>query len=164
MTLDSIDAKIGSFAPDFKLQATNGQEIALSDFRGKKNVILFFIRETTCPQCRTHVTQLGRMYDQFREAGAEIVVILGEELGKAREYANVIGLPFPILSDPNREVYHLYELEKYFLLFQRTASLVVDKDGIVRYLKRTTIPNVWLQESRELYGFVDSLNEEQAIV
>jgi peroxiredoxin len=42
---DTIDAKIGSIAPNFKLKATNGQEIALSDFRGKNNVILFFIRE-----------------------------------------------------------------------------------------------------------------------
>jgi peroxiredoxin len=164
MAIDSIDAKIGSFAPDFKLQATHGQEIALSDFRGKKNVIVFFIRETTCPQCRTHVTQLGRMYDQFREAGAEIIVILGENVEKAREYAAGIGLPFPILSDPDRAVYQLYELEKYFLLFQRTASVVVDKDGIVRYLKRTTVPNVWLQESREIFGFVDSLNEEQKVI
>jgi peroxiredoxin len=161
MAIESIDAKIGSFAPDFKLQATNGQEIALSDFRGKTNVILFFIRETTCPQCRTHVAQLGRMHEQFREAGAEIVVILGNDLETAKIYANGIDLPFPILSDPQRKVYHLYELEKYFLLFQRTASLVVDKLGIVRYLKRTTVPNVWLQETRELYGFVDSLNQSQ---
>lgn len=160
MALDSIDAKIGSLAPNFKLLATNGQEISLTDFRGKKNVIIFFIRETTCPQCKTHVTQLGRMYEQFKSAGAEIVVILGENVEKSREYANGIGLPFPILADPDREIYHLYELEKYFLLFQRTASLVVDKSGIVRYLKRTTVPNVWLQESRELFGFVDSLNEE----
>lgn len=42
---DSIDSKIGSIAPDFKLKASNGQEIALSDFRGKSNVILFFVRE-----------------------------------------------------------------------------------------------------------------------
>lgn len=42
---DSMDAKIGSPAPNFKLKATNGQEIALSDFRGRNNVILFFIRE-----------------------------------------------------------------------------------------------------------------------
>ncbi len=161
MTNDTIEAKIGSLAPDFKLIATNGQEIALSDFRGKSNVIVFFIRETTCYQCRTHVMHLGRMYDQFREAGTEIIVILGEGPEKAREYADGIGLPFPILCDPDRAVYHLYELEKYFLLFQRTASLVVDKQGLVRYLKRTTLPNVWLQESRELYGFVDSLAMEQ---
>ena len=47
MAEDSIEAKISSFAPDFKLLATNGVEIALSDFRGKNNVILFFVREFT---------------------------------------------------------------------------------------------------------------------
>ncbi len=45
MSRDTIDAKIGSFAPDFRLHATDGQDIALSDFRGKTNVVLFFIRE-----------------------------------------------------------------------------------------------------------------------
>ena len=162
--MDTIEAKIGSVAPDFKLHATNGQEISLSDFRGKTNVIVFFIRETTCPQCRTHVAQLGRMHEQFKEASAEVIVILGEGAEKAREYADSIGLPFPILCDPDRAVYHLYELEKYFLLFQRTASLVVDTHGIVRYLKRTTVPNVWLQESRELLGFILSLDEGQPVV
>ncbi|GAB4497435.1 MAG: peroxiredoxin family protein [Anaerolineales bacterium] len=164
MTLDSIEAKIGSLAPDFKLRATNGQEISLTDFRDKQNVIVFFIRETTCPQCRTHVAHLGQMYSQFREAGTEVIVILGEGEEKAREYAESIGLPFPILCDPDRAVYHLYELEKYFLLFQRTASLIVDKDGIVRYLKRTTVPNIWLQESRELLGFILSLEEGKLAV
>ena len=47
MFQDTIDAKIGSFAPDFRLQATDGREIALSDFRGRANVVLFLIREYT---------------------------------------------------------------------------------------------------------------------
>ncbi|MBM3126887.1 MAG: redoxin domain-containing protein [Chloroflexi bacterium] len=47
MTQDSIDAKIGSYAPDFRLRATNGGELALSDYRGRANVVLFFIREYT---------------------------------------------------------------------------------------------------------------------
>ena len=109
-------------------------------------------------QCRSHVAQLGRMTEQFREAGAEIIVILGDTLEKAHEYASSLKVSFPVLADPQRDVYLTYELEKYFSLFQRTASLVIDHDGIVRYLKRTTSPLVWLQESRELYGFVDSLN------
>jgi peroxiredoxin len=49
-------------------------------------------------------------------------------------------LPFPVLSDPEREVYRIYELEKYLLLIQRTASIVVDRNGIVQYIKRTTNP------------------------
>ena len=42
---DTIEAKIGSIAPDFKLMASNEREIALSDFRKKNNVVLFFVRE-----------------------------------------------------------------------------------------------------------------------
>jgi peroxiredoxin len=42
---DSMEAKIGSVAPDFRLTATNDEQIALSDFRKKNNVVLFFIRE-----------------------------------------------------------------------------------------------------------------------
>jgi peroxiredoxin len=109
-------------------------------------------------QCRAHVSQLGKLYEQFKEAGAEVVVILGDTLEKAQEYVKLLNLPFPVLSDPQREVYQLYELEKYFLLIQRTASIVIDRSGRVKYLKRTTLPNVWLQESRELFGFVDSMN------
>ncbi len=44
---DTIDAKIGSIAPDFKLMASNDQEISLSGFRKKSNVVMFFIREYT---------------------------------------------------------------------------------------------------------------------
>jgi len=44
-SVDSIDAKIGSPAPDFTLTASNDQQISLSGFRGRKNVVLFFIRE-----------------------------------------------------------------------------------------------------------------------
>ncbi len=86
-----------------------------------------------------------------------MIVILGDTLENARNYVEILKLPFPVLSDPGRDVYRVYELEKYFMLFQRTASIVVDREGVVKYLKRTTNPNTWLQESRELFGFVDSM-------
>ena|SRR6266542_6503122 len=114
-------------------------------------------------QCRAHVSQLGKLYEQFKKVGAEMIVILGDTLEKADQYVKSLNLPFPVLADPDREVYRLYELEKYFLLIQRTASIVVDRNGRVKYLKRTTIPNVWLQESRELFGFVDSMNDTERV-
>ena len=44
---DSIDAKIGTYAPDFRLESTRGSEIGLSDFKEESNVVLFFVREFT---------------------------------------------------------------------------------------------------------------------
>jgi len=97
------------------------------------------------------------MYEHFRSADAEILVILGDSLERARAYAEQLNAPFPVLSDSQRGAYHRFGLEKALLLVQRTASVIVDRDGIIRYIKSTTNPMTWLQESRELLGFVDSL-------
>jgi peroxiredoxin len=101
-------------------------------------------------QCRSHVAQLGRMNDEFVKAGAQILIILGDTLDHARSYAGTFKLPFPVLADPERAVYHRFELEKGFIGLQRTASVIVDANGVIHYLKRVTNPMTWLQESKEL--------------
>jgi peroxiredoxin len=109
-------------------------------------------------QCRSHATQLGRSYPEFKAAKCEILLLLGAPLVKAQSYAEILHLPFPVLSDPEREVYHRYGLEKALIVIQRTASIVVDQDGIIRYLITATNPMLWLQESRELLDFVRSMS------
>ncbi len=101
-------------------------------------------------QCRSHVAQLGRMNDEFNRAGANILVILGGTLDQARRYAETLKVPFPVLADPDRAVYHRFELTKNFIGLQRTASIIVDANGIIQYIKRTVNPMIWLQESKEL--------------
>ena len=108
-------------------------------------------------QCRSHSAQLGRLYNDFKAANCEIVLILGEPVEKARRYAESLHLPFPVLADPERKVYHQYGLEKAMIFIQRTASMVIDPTGMIRYVKTTTNPMVWLQESQELLSFVKSM-------
>ncbi len=109
-------------------------------------------------QCRSHAAQLGQLYNQFKAANCEILLILGESVDKARRYAEILHLPFPVLSDPERKIYHQYGLDKAMIFIQRTASIVIDQDGIIRYLKTTTSPLIWLQESHELLKLVSSLS------
>lgn len=108
-------------------------------------------------QCRAHVAQLGRMYQDFQAAGAEVLVILGDTPERARRYAETLKAPFPVLADLDRSIYHRFNLEKSLIVIQRTASVVVDREGVIRYLKRTTNPMTWLQESRELLDVVRAL-------
>ncbi len=49
------------------------------------------------------------------------------------------------------KVYHRFDLDKAYLLIQRTASLIVDRYGVIQYLKRATNPQLWRKESRELF-------------
>jgi peroxiredoxin len=113
-------------------------------------------------QCRAHVAQLGRFYQEFQAAGAEILVILGEGIERAQSYSKSLKAPFPVLADPDRTVYHRYGLEKAMIVIQRTASVVVDRQGVIQYLKQATNPMVWLQDSRELLDFVSSLPKTAA--
>ena len=84
-------------------------------------------------------------------------MILGDTSDRAHSYAELLKLPFPVLADPRREIYHLYDLERAIFGIQRTASLVVDRNGVIQYIKRATNPTLWLKESRELLDFVKGL-------
>jgi peroxiredoxin len=108
-------------------------------------------------QCRSHAAQLGRLYPDFKAENCEILLLLGEPVEKARRYAESLHLPFPVLSDPQRMIYHRYGLEKAMIFIQRTASIVIDQDGIIKYMKSATNPLIWLQETQELLTFVKSL-------
>ncbi|OGO61608.1 MAG: hypothetical protein A2029_05230 [Chloroflexi bacterium RBG_19FT_COMBO_47_9] len=111
-------------------------------------------------QCRSHSAQLGRLYKEFQTADCEILLILGDSLEKAKRYVDILHLPFPVLADPERRVYHQYGLEKVMIFIQRTASIVLDRNGVIRYIKTATNPMVWLQESRGLLSFVKSMPKD----
>jgi peroxiredoxin len=100
------------------------------------------------------------MCKEIQVARADVLVILGDSPERARRYAGALKTPFPVLADPERAVYHRFELEKNFIGIQRTASVVVDREGLIRYIKRATNPMTWLQESRELLEFVKGMESK----
>jgi len=108
-------------------------------------------------QCRALVAQLGRRYTDFQKENTDVLVILGDTIENARRYADQLKLPFPVLSDPERQVYHRYGLHKVFLL-QRTAALIIDRAGFLRYLRRVVNPLTWLGEFEELFDSVRQVN------
>jgi peroxiredoxin len=98
------------------------------------------------------------MNDEFVKAGMQILIILGDSLDRAHRYAETLKAPFPVLADPERAIYHRFELQKNFIGIQRTASVIVDQNGVIVYLKRSSNPNTWLQESKELLRAVQLPN------
>ncbi len=107
-------------------------------------------------QCRSHVAQLGSRYADFKEHNFEVLVILGDSIDKARRYVESLHLPFPVLADPQRDVYQQYGLNKTFFL-QRTASVVIDCNGIIQYIKATANPMPWLQEYHKVLEILNSM-------
>lgn len=87
-------------------------------------------------------------------------MILGDSPERARQYAETLKTPFPVLSDPDRAVYQLFGLDKVAFVIQRTASVVVDREGLIQYIKSSVNPMTWLQESRELLEFVKGMESK----
>lgn len=87
-------------------------------------------------------------------------MILGDSPERARQYAETLKTPFPVLSDPDRAVYQLFGLDKVAFVIQRTASVVVDLEGLIQYIKSRVNPMIWLQESRELLEFVKGMKSK----
>ena len=90
------------------------------------------------------------MNTEFVKSGVQVLIILGDTLDRARKYAETLKTPFPVLADPERVIYLRFELTKNFIGIQRTASVIVDQNGVIQYIKRSVNPMIWLQESKEI--------------
>lgn len=112
-------------------------------------------------QCQSYAAQLGRHYEDLKSAGFDVLVVLGEPIERAVKYADLLKLPYPVLADPERAVYHQYGLDKAVIVIQRTASIIVDRAGIIRYLRQATNPITWLSEMDRLLAAAKELPREE---
>ena len=112
-------------------------------------------------QCRTLAAQLGRLYPEIKAAQADVLLLLGDSPERARQYAQSMKLPFPVLADEERANPQRLLVTVDLLVIQRTASVIVDRAGVIQYMKRATNPMIWLQESRELVEAVKQVEANQ---
>lgn len=107
-------------------------------------------------QCRGHAVQLGRMYEQLQEQGVEVLVIGGGSREDAGRLSRTLQLPYPVLADPDRGVYESYGLNKAFIFIQRSGTLLIDSQGVVRYIHQATNPQASVDKA-ELLQEVEKL-------
>lgn len=88
-----------NLAPDFTLQTPDGRTVRLSDYRGKKPVILDFWA-SWCHNCQRSMPKLSRWYDQYKDHVEVIGVNLAEEKGAVVGYINKANISFPVVLDP----------------------------------------------------------------
>ncbi|HSN70388.1 MAG TPA: TlpA disulfide reductase family protein, partial [Steroidobacteraceae bacterium] len=82
-------------APDFALRSLDQGNQRLSEYRGDVVVLCFWA--SWCGDCRRRLPQLNELYDEHRAAGLAVLGInLDEDAGRAREFARVLGLEFPV--------------------------------------------------------------------
>jgi len=126
--------KVGDRAPDFELVAASGQKVRLSDFRGKKNVVLFFYPKDETPGCTVEACAFRDAYEDFIDVGAEVIGVSADSLEAHNRFADHHRLPFLLLSDPRGLVGARYDVRKALGVFPGRVTFLIDKEGIVRHV------------------------------
>ena len=99
--------KPGDLAPDFTLPGKNGESVTLSAFRGEKVVLYFYPKDNT-PGCTRQACAFAAAYAQFREKNAVVIGISRDSTTSHEKFAEKYGLPFILLSDPDRVAIDAY--------------------------------------------------------
>jgi len=124
---------IGDTAPSFSLQNQDKHLISLSDYLGKKHLVVYFYPKDETPGCVKEACGFRDSYETFTEAGAEVIGISADSADSHKSFANNRKLPFQLLSDPDLAVSKAFGVEKSgFGLFPGRETFVIDKKGIIR--------------------------------
>ena len=125
--------KIGDKALDFTLPASNGENITLSQFFGKKNVVLFFYPRDEGPTCVKEAQSFRDSYEAFTEKDAEVIGISSQTVESHKQFISHHNLPYILLSDTNNRVRKLYGVAATLGIPGR-VTFVIDKNGIVKHI------------------------------
>lgn len=126
----------GDRAPDFALQDQNGNTVRLSDFRGRRVVLYFYPKDNT-PGCTRQACAFAGLYGEFQSRDVVVIGISRDSVASHVRFAEKYGLPFLLLSDPERsaiEAYGVWQEKKLYgkisLGVARTTFLV-NGEGII---------------------------------
>ena len=139
--------KVGDKAPDFALPDTELKTRSLKEFRGHKVVLAFFVGAFTSI-CTKEMCAFRDSMSRLTDLKAQIIGVSVNDPFSNKAFAEKNRLPFPILSDYNRQTIKAYDVEapdfgglNGYTVAKRSI-FIIDKNGAVRYIWTTDDPTV----------------------
>ena len=124
---------LGDKAPDFTLPAADGRPVSLSDYRGRPVVVYFYPKDDT-PGCTAEACAFRDQYQDFTQAGAEVIGISSDGPDAHARFAGKHRLPFVLLSDQGGAVRKTYGVPATLGLLPGRVTFVLDGDGTIRHM------------------------------
>ena len=143
--------EVGTLAPDFTLKDQNNQDVTLSDYRGKKNVLIVFYPLAFTGICQGELCKVRDELPKFQNDAAEILAISVGPPPTHKIWAAEQGYTFPLLSDfwPHGDVARAYDAFDADHGCPTRSTFVVDADGVLRWMVHNP-----LGEARSLDDYV----------
>ncbi len=126
--------EVGDRAPDFSATTYDGNKIGLADFLGKRALVLFFYPRDGTPICTKEACAFRDSYEQFVDAGADVIGVSGDTEESHRTFARQYKLSFPLISDVDGSLRQALAVPKTRGLFPGRVTYVVDQEGIIRQI------------------------------
>ena len=126
--------QVGDKAPDFTLPAQSGEPVRLQDRLGERVVVLYFYPRDDTRGCTAEARAFRDRYEVFAEAGAEVIGVSSDSVGKHAAFAGKHELPFTLLSDQGGQVRKLYGVPALLGLLPGRVTYVIDRQGTVRHV------------------------------
>lgn len=120
--------EVGTKAPDFELPNQLGERVRLYDLLEKGPVVLYFYPKDETSGCTAQACAFRDHYQQFKDAGAEVVGVSTDDAESHQAFAENHRLPFVLLSDSDKKVRQLYRVPKALFLLPGRVTFVIGKD------------------------------------
>lgn len=130
-----MTVEIGKPAPDFELSDQFGRKVKLSDFRGKKNVVLVFYPFAFTGLCTGELCVLRDESSDFVAEGVETLAISCDPVPSLKVFSEQNGIEYPLLSDfwPHGETAKAYGVFWEKTGFATRGTFIVDSNGILAW-------------------------------
>jgi peroxiredoxin Q/BCP len=129
-----LSVKVGDKAPDFTLPSQMGDNVTLSEFFGKKNIVLYFYPKDESPGCTREACTFRDSYEELTNLGAEVIGISGQSVESHKTFATHYGLLFILLSGEDNKVPKLDGVPLSMGILPGRVTYIIDKQGVVRHI------------------------------
>jgi peroxiredoxin Q/BCP len=127
---------VGDAAPDFTLQASDGKTYKLSDFKGKKAVVIAWFPKAFTGGCTKECKSMREAGDKLRQYEVAYFAASTDPVEQNAKFAKSLDVDYPILSDPTGEVstkYGVYNAERKIA---NRVTFYIDKEGKIAHIDR----------------------------
>jgi thioredoxin-dependent peroxiredoxin len=154
-----LSVQVGDLAPDFTLPSQMGDNVTLSEYIGKKNVVLYFYPKDETTGCTKEACAFRDSYEVFTNLGAEVLGISVQSVESHKSFATHHGLPFLLLSDEENKIRKLYGVPTNLGIIPGRVTYIIDKKGVVRHVFNSQYqPQKHVEEAIEV---LQKLNAEE---
>src|SRR6478672_11587588 len=149
--------QVGDIAPEFTAASTSGQDVSLSSFRGKSNVLLAFFPLAFTGTCTKELVCFTEDFDQFAGKGVAILPISVDSVPSLREFKNKLQTRTELLSDFKRDVSRAYGVLNEDRFYSNRAYFLIDREGRVRW-SHIESNNGQRRENEEIFTAMELLS------